>query len=209
MSTIQDVNAYPLHWPEGVPRTPLQAREHSRFKVTPDRARRGLLQEIDRLVLGSEARGWRVNRDLIVISTNLRLRQDGEPMMSQRPPEDTGVAVYFERKGTRLSFACDRWRTIHDNMHAISKTIEALRGIERWGATDMLERAFKGFEALPGPGTENWSQVLGVLPHTPTIDVRRAYHRLRKLHHPDHGGNAGDFGRILDAWAAFEAERGL
>ena len=169
MSTLEDINAYPLHWPEGVPRTPLDAREHSRFKVTPDRARRGLLAEIDRLVLGERSRTRMVRRELIVISTNLRLRQDGEPMMSQRPPEDTGVAVYFERKGARLSFACDRWRNIHDNLHAIAKTIEALRGIERWGATDMLERAFKGFEALPAPGAQQWWVVLGVPPgsHAP------------------------------------------
>jgi hypothetical protein len=48
-----------------------------------------------------------------------------------------------------MCFACDRWDSVADNVQAIRKTIEALRGIERWGTGDMVQRAFAGFVALP------------------------------------------------------------
>jgi hypothetical protein len=31
-----------------------------------------------------------------------------------------------------MCFACDRWDSVGDNVYAITKTIKALRGIERW-----------------------------------------------------------------------------
>lgn len=193
---------YPLHWPAGWPRT--KSPTGSRFKVTPDRARRGLLHEIQRL--GGKG---------IVISTNMRLRTDGQPMMSQREPEDSGVAVYFERDGKRLAFACDRFFYVHDNMHAIAKTIEAIRGIERWGASDMMERAFTGFEALPAPGAgRDWRDVLTIIgplsgsPHPPRTlsDAEAVFRALVKEYHPDRVGG-GDPAKMREAAEAIEAAR--
>lgn len=148
------INAYPLCWPQGWPRTPSLQQERSRFSTTPDRARRGLLKEIERLV------GRWYRRDDVIISTDIKLRLDGEPYASQRSPDDKGVAVYFMFKKKQMVFACDRYDLIHDNIHAIAKTIEALRGIERWGASDMLERAFTGFVALDHQEEESWRTVL-------------------------------------------------
>ncbi len=53
-----------------------------------------------------------------------------------------------------------------DNIQAIRKTIEAMRGLERWGVSDMLQRTFSGFKALPdqtGIGKEAWWIVFWVL----------------------------------------------
>jgi hypothetical protein len=72
----------------------------------------------------------------------VQLRQDGLPYANRRAPSDTGAAVYFSYKGRQMCFACDKWQDVYDNIYAISKTIEALRGIERWGAGDMVEQAF-------------------------------------------------------------------
>jgi hypothetical protein len=55
-----------------------------------------------------------------------------------RARDDVGVAVYFSYRNQQRCFACDRWNRIQDNMQAISKTIEALRGIERWATGDNL-----------------------------------------------------------------------
>src|SRR3546814_19053229 len=77
-----------------------------------------------------------------------------------------------------MTFACDRWDTVRDNVRAIGKTIEAIRGIERWGASDMMERAFSAFEALPAPGggvtLSCWS-VLGIEPGSSLAELERAY----------------------------------
>lgn len=192
------MEAYPLHWPEGWPRTPEHKREHSRFKVTTDRARMGMLEEIRRLVC------YRFRRDDVIISTNLRLRQDGEPYASQRLPEDQGVAVYFKHKGKPMVFACDRWRHIHDNMHAIAKTIEALRGIERWGASDMMERAFTGFMALEHAPEETYADVLQMGNRLGESDEKwlataeRHYKILAREYHPDKPGGSHDMMRKLN-----------
>jgi hypothetical protein len=48
--------------------------------------------------------------------------------------------------------ACDQFKEVRLNMAAIGLTIKAIRQIERCGTTSLLERAFKGFSALPAAG---------------------------------------------------------
>ncbi|MGB1763773.1 DnaJ domain-containing protein [Alloalcanivorax xenomutans] len=190
--------AYPLHWPDSWPRTPRHRVDRSRFKVSPNAARENMLDEIQRLV-GRD----RYRRDGVIISTNMRLRQDGEPYTRQGSVEDCGVAVYFQYRGRPMVFACDRWDRIHDNMQSIAKTIEALRGIERWGASDMMERAFTGFQALPSTASA-WWMVLQVDHNASPEQVRSAYLRARKESHPDHGGTTAKFRAVQQAWEQYQ-----
>ena len=170
--------AHPLQWPQGWSRT--QSPGRSKFNTTMDKATRGLLNEIRKL-------GGR----LPVISSNAQYKQDGTPYARQSVFDDTGVAVYFERKGKPMVFACDRYWTLHDNIWAIAKTIEALRAIERWGASDMMERAFTGFTALPPPSAaRGWREVLeyGNGPATEAW-IQFHYRNLVGKKHPDKGGS--------------------
>jgi len=154
--------AHPLSWPHGQARAKRPAR--ARFDCTFVQARSQLLNEVMRL----DARH-------AVLSTNEVMRLDGLPYSNRTEPDDAGVALYFEYKGKAMAFACDRWDRVKDNIRAIAKTIEAMRGIERWGAGDMVARAFSGFEALPPPGSDSgapastnvepelsWRDVLGL-----------------------------------------------
>lgn len=182
---------FPLHWPEGWPRTKSPSR--SRFDVSFVAARDGLFDEIGRM-------GGRY----IILSTNIELRRDGLPYANQPEPRDSGVSVYFERKGRQMVFACDRWDRAKDNMRAIQKTIEAMRGIERWGASDMLERAFSAFEALPAPGVtaiRAWREVLGFPPaaHPDREGIEAAYRAKAKRAHPDAGGSTDAFTELQRA----------
>jgi hypothetical protein len=87
--------------------------------------------------------------------------------------------------------ACDQYEQIHENIRAIGKTIEALRGIERWGASDMLDRAFTGFEALPAPKV--WWEVLGLTgPSATRSEIAIAYRRASNEAHPDKPGGSHD-----------------
>ena len=131
---------------------------------------------------------------LPVISANLTLRNDGLPYANQRQPDDPGVALYFERRGKQLVFACDRWAKVEHNMRAIVLTIEALRGIERWGSADMMDQAFTGFQALPAP--ERWWQVLGVTESASAGEIDVAYRRLAREAHPDRGGSDAAMARL-------------
>ncbi len=189
--------AYPLQWPEHRPRT--NRRERSRFETTQNIAQHALLDEIRRLG-GSNA----------VISTNVELRLDGMPYASRRAPDDPGVAVYFSYKSTPVCFACDRWDLVQDNIQAIRKTIEALRGIARWGTGDMMEAAFRGFEALPAPSERNWREVIvmdGVVPET-VGQCTAMYRALSKERHPDHGGNDNLMSELNVAYADAKKELG-
>jgi len=167
--------AYPLQWPAHRPRTPLHKREHSRFDVTTDTARREMVREC-KAMKGTH----------IVISTNVELRLDGLPYASRRAPEDTAVALYFQRNGEAVCFSCDRYLAVWENMRAIGKTIEAMRGIERWGAHEVLDQMFTGFTALPPPDAMTtpppmqklWFEVLGVAHDSPLVVANAAYKAL-------------------------------
>lgn len=184
------IEAYPLHWPQGWKKT---ARPiNSRFDTKLIYARGGLLDEIHRL-------GGR----MIVLSTNIPLRKDGLPYANYKTPDDKGVAVYFQLHGISQVFACDKWNSVEDNMQAIRKTIEAIRGIDRWGSSEMMNRAYAGFQALPetaGVSTmQLWWEVLNVDPSMELADIERAYRSLAKEVHPDVGGKPELFVRLSTA----------
>lgn len=180
--SITPTTAHPLSWPVNRPRAP--ARKQAAFRTTLGAAFNKVRYEVR--MLGGSA---------LIISSDLPLRRDGEPRSDTRMPADPGVAVYFTYKKRPMCFACDRWIGIEDNVHAIAKTIEALRGIERWGSGSMMEQAFTGFLALPAP--EQPFQVLGVGAHATRTDIMEAWQRLASKHHPDKpGGDHHTMARI-------------
>lgn len=180
--TDQPIEAFPLQWPAGRPRT--KWPERSNFEVTLGKAIKDVQEEVRRL--GGSG---------LVISSNLPLRRDGMPYANASQPADRGVAVYFRYKKKPMCFACDRWNVVEDNLRAITKTIEALRGIERWGTGQMVEQAFTGFTALPAP-EQPW-QVLGLDTSHPTREqIDEAHRRLALEHHPDRGGDTEKMARI-------------
>lgn len=182
--------AHPLSWPQGWPRT--QRRARSKFDVSFARARDELMNELR--LMGAR---------YPVLSTNIPLRRDGLPYANQPEPADPGVAVYFMWQGKQMTFACDRWDRVRDNVRAVGKTIEALRGIERWGASDMMERAFSAFEALPAPDqavTLTCWTVLDLEPGASVEDVDRAYRNKAKSAHPDRGGSREEWDQLRAAY---------
>lgn len=173
------IEAYPLYWPEGRPRTETFDRVRSQFTGTFERIRRELCDEIDRM--------GGIN---VVISSNIRLRADGMPRAGVHRIDDPGIAVYFSYDTKDMCFACDKYQLTWENMRAIAKTIEAIRGIERWGSSDMMERAFRGFTALPEHAGEYWRHIFGFATDQKVTaeDVEREFKRLAHVAHPDKGG---------------------
>ena len=173
--------AFPLQWPAGWPRTKYPRR--APFKVTPGQAKQEMMREL--AMLGAKN---------VVVSSDQPLNRDGSISIARRVIYDMGVAVYFKRKGRDVVLACDQYDQFHDNIRAIGKTVEAMRGIERWGASDMLDRAFTGFEALPAP--EQWWQVLGVSANATAAEIDAAYRAKARDAHPDSGGSDAAMSRI-------------
>jgi hypothetical protein len=183
--------AYPLHWPAGWPRTDQFRREKGRFQSTLASALNFLKDEI-RLMGGTDT----------VLSSNYTLGCEH--------PKDPGVVAYFVWNKQRLAIPCDRWATVEANVKAIALTVEAMRGMERWGAKHMIEAMFTGFKALPAPNAgQPWSKVFGLSPQATTEEVRIAYKLLAQIAHPDKGGSTERMAEINAAMAEFRKERGL
>lgn len=196
MTQRSSVEAFPLYWPEGWKRTSF--RESSRFKTGFGAARQFLILEIERM-----------GGHKTIISSNISLRNDGLPRANMPQPSDPGIAVYFTRGGKEYVFACDKFSKTHDNIYAIAKTIEAMRGIERWGASDMMERAFTGFSALPAKAAQWWRHPLGFDESqiVTADDVQSRFRELAHSCHPDKsGGNSEQFMLINQARDAALAE---
>ena len=87
---------------------------------------------------------------------------------------------------------CDKYEKVYENIYALAKGIEALRGMERWGVNDFIERAFTGFTALPPsmivPYKKPWWDVLGINKGSNEQQIKEAYHRKAQDTHPDKGG---------------------
>lgn len=193
--------AYPLQWPIGWPRA--NARKTARFAQRGNDgwmkaasiavARQRLQAELDRL-------GVRA----VTLSTNVELRLDGQPRSDRSDPTDPGVAVYFLLGGKQTVLACDRWNRVADNIVALAKHIEALRGMDRWGVGTAAQ-AFAGYQALP---SLNWRAILGFGPNAqPTTElIERAYRNQAKTAHPDAGGSREDWDRLNAAVEAAKRE---
>jgi hypothetical protein len=136
-----------------------------------------------------------------VISSNIPTKRDGNPYANFSRPDDCGIAVYFTYEGEQVVFACDKWTTPEDNLQAIRKAIEAFRGLERWGVSDLLKRAFTGFKALPEQTSGiAWWNVIGVEKDADKDTVTAMYRNKAKIHHPDRGGDNHKFTELNEAY---------
>jgi hypothetical protein len=209
--------ANPLQWPTDWPRT--KAPKRSQFGRGSRRSEWTDGGGVKRVAYNSNAHSIRdsigaVSRELerlgaasSVVSCNLRMKADGDPYSGQKEPADSGVAVYFwladERGVMRQQvLACDRWDRAADNLWAIAKHIEALRGQDRWGVGS-LAQAFAGYVALPAAaGGRPPHEILGLeRPAHSDEEIRLAFKRRALECHPDRpNGSAEKWNELQDAY---------
>jgi hypothetical protein len=174
--------SYPLSWPEGWKKPAFRRRSNfgnSDYRGGPhtiEKAREFVFSELRRLGARS-----------IILSSNLRLRLDGLPISGQSQPADPSVAIYFTLKEKPHVLACGEWDRAQDNLWAIGKHIEALRGQGRWGVGS-IERRFTGYTAIPEKtGGVSWWEILGVAVNATEEQIAAAYKAKAKIFHPDAG----------------------
>jgi hypothetical protein len=182
---------HPLAWPVQRPRT--RRPEAAAFR------QRGKLvlfeQGVQRVVLELS----RVTATNVTITSNKAPRGFSWLGLS----EDTGAAVYFRLNGNPHCLSCDRWDRIADNLCAIAKHCEAIRGQVRWGVAD-LTQIFAGFKELPAPAAQKpWWTVLGFAQRPASrAEIVVKYHELARLHHPDK--DTGNVALMQEINAAYE-----
>lgn len=193
---------YPLQWPAGWKRTDYSDRREAKFGKARykqgDRwvsARALTVSEACERVLAELVR-MGVDRNDIVISTNVETRLDGLSRSDRPAPHDVGVCVYWQQgKAPMRCMAIDQYDRVADNLAAVAATLEAMRAIERHGGAAILDRAFTGFTALPAPivaGMKRpWRDVLG-FPTEATVNesmIAARYRQLVAVHHEAKGGD--------------------
>ena len=179
--------AYPLQWPKDWPKTDPHRRKEAKFKQTLASALSNLKSECAR-----------IGGKNLVLSSNYTLG-------NERPTE-SGVVAYFTLEAQNIAIPCDRWRRVEHNVQAIALTIEAMRGMERWGAKHMITAMFTGFRALPAPGEGTGidpRKVLGLAPMLELTEDRitAAFRSQSKIYHPDvpGTGNADKWRELREA----------
>lgn len=209
------ITAHPLTWPTGWKRTAPNQQREAKFARYDKRLT--LTQGLDRVLLELQRMG--IDRQDVIVSTDVLLRLDGLPRSGQPEPKDHGAAVYWQEwNGQRRVMAIDLYDKVADNLAAIAATLDAMRAIERHGGAAILERAFTGFVALPAPGPaeRHWRDVLSVL-DTLTPDVhdierklRDAYRRAASAAHPDKPGGSNEaMAAVNRAYGQARKELGL
>lgn len=174
-------------WPRA--RTPENMRDMGgrMLKTTPGAALSRLREELFRM----RAKDCR----LAIAVRERDITRFGE-LRANATVQDPGVIVYFTHP-TRgdLTFANDNYCRWWHNVNGIAMTIEALRGIDRWGAVQNAEQ-FAGFGKLPGFTSLTMGSTAAVailsresgldVPYPMTPDwIREAGRKSRAATHPD------------------------
>ncbi len=143
-----------------------------------------------------------------------KIRRDGLPYAHARPGHP-GVILSFESRHGPLSFANDTYHDWEINLRTIALTLEALRAVDRYGATKGGQQ-YTGWQAIspPAPAAEpmtveqaarfvaeqatagglafNIDEVLGGF-------LQDAYRAAARRLHPDAGGSHEAFTRLQEA----------
>jgi len=194
-------------WPPEQPATPVGRRKPGLF--TADYlARLNLLESEMTAVSAKDA-------ILTAFIPKNQIRADGWPLSSAKAA-GPGLILSFTSNGQPREFAADHYDDWKDNLYAVAKTLEALRGINRWGGASSGKQ-YAGFspvlapDAQPMPASfassqsaavfladhaEGWSagQILNN-----SLVLKSAYNAASIKLHPDTGGTHEGFVQLQQA----------
>lgn len=185
----QAISAFPLTWPDGMPRT--ERQERSQFRTSLHSALENVRKSL--IAFGNDS-GKPVKE--VVLSSNV-----GGLSFDGKGPKDPGVAAWFTWDGSQRCIAVDRYPKPEDNLQAIHHILEARRTEMRHGGLHIVRQTFRGFTALPAPPDRKpWREVLGLTGPVTRAQVDAAYREKAQAAHPDRGGT-------VDAMAALNHAR--
>lgn len=171
-------------------------KEPTRFKSKWPATQEILGREIDAL------QGRNVVIEIDITESDLKL--NGELRANARPTT-RAVVVAFESKHGPLLYRCDRFYTNwhsqgpewQHNVRAIALTLEALRAVDRYGATETGQQ-YAGFKALPAgramgsshmTASDARAVIQGFVDHAiewdDADDVRTSLRAAKRAAHPD------------------------
>lgn len=187
---------------------PDDRRTATRFSSTWIETEHLLIDEVERL-----------NGRNLVVEVDIReqdLRRDGTIRANAREAASPAVVIAFEATHGPMLFRCDTFHAPYrdqgpdwqHNVRAVALTLQALRAVDRYGATDTGQQ-YQGFKAIGG-GTpmpaapERMSSSAAaelIRSYGPAgeVSLESAYRRALRATHPDMGGQRDDFERVQAA----------
>ncbi len=186
ITSLDQVAESRLCWPDSKPRAAQRIDSPFRGKEVGTAQTR----------IGRELERWRI-RQFIISRNNQRIFA-GDP----------GAALWWNdrRDGDLRVLACDKYRKLADNLHAIALTLDAMRALERWGAYTAEQAAEGARLALPPPNDDriDWQTILGAKRDWPLEAVEAIWKNKVAHNHPDRGG---DPAKMAELNAAMDAAR--
>jgi len=199
----------PSSWPQPLTRLRRSPQFRSPLSATLD-------------LLGTELEAIKA-RDIVIETAHAQrdIRNDGWPRADARVPSFPGVILSFDSTHGPLRYLTDTFeggsyyvsgkgsQRIHGweaNLRAIALSLEALRAVDRYGVSKRGEQ-YRGWGALP-PGTpmgpamtfDVAARVMNLDPSDVDRDaLHRSFRRQAKVLHPDAGGDADDYRRLVQA----------
>lgn len=198
-----------MTWPrvEGMTYRPFGAWPRA---VTAQR-RRSMFDTSDAKIRGELVTELRMHHaSNVVLSLDIGerdLRNDGHLRADTRP-EGPGVILSMTTPDGPLSFPCDTFESTADNLLAIVRTMNALRRTGTYGVTRNEEQyaSWRAIEAGGSGGSREAALAVireFVWTEDGTMrlpgDVTRAIRLAKRFSHPDQGGSAEDFRRVVEA----------
>lgn len=143
------------------------------------------------------------------------LRLDGT-IRARARAASPAVIVSFSTPAGALMFRCDRYTAAHygqpddwqQNVRAIALTLQALRAVDRYGATSSGEQ-YAGWRQLattPAAHPDPWQTLTALAGADVANDRASIIRRARRNAHPDNGGSHELWLQFTAAYDALEAE---
>ena len=129
------------------PSQPTKYREHARFRASYAKTLDLLEDELHKI----HAKEITVQAFFALA----QIRNDGWPY-AKAVPSAPGIILSFRTKDGALSFPCDRYHTIDDNLRAIALSLEALRAVDRYGVTKRAEQ-YAGWKQIEAPAANGFA----------------------------------------------------
>ncbi|HTE45152.1 MAG TPA: hypothetical protein VK636_07905 [Gemmatimonadaceae bacterium] len=202
-------------WPANRPKTDsIERVPSSRFKSSFAHTLDELENELDRID---------AHDPMIEIDMDRReLRVTGEPRANSSTLKTPGVILHFvDRNKQTITMPCDRYDSWQANVRALFLTLQALRAVDRYGATASGEQ-YRGWTALPATTTAftvdqaatflarlsaNGATAADLVANVEA--ARNAYRRAAANTHPDGGGSTGNFQLVQEAKRVLGAHFGV
>lgn len=187
-----------LDWPAGFERTSADDREPNRsFEATLGSTTSELATEMDRMGVDH----WRGE------IANAHTKSNGLPLYNANP-DDPGFVLRWTDDEEQFAVACDASTRLRDNVRYVLKWVNETRmrgqrpvktGDSEFAAARLPPGDETGGAVAASSTVEPAHEVLGVQPDAPESIVERAA-RARKVEtHPDNGGDAEEFKRVVEA----------